>query len=164
MGDVIVWAGWVAGIAIGLYMLLQYWLAGEALGASTGFGNVCALGSKQPFFQTKKYADPVNWRLLFLIGIPLGGLIGLLTSGGSFVPNIDLGLYDAIYPSSVWGKGLILTGGGVMVGYGARMAGGCTSGHSITGMAMLNPPSLLASVGFFVGGIIVVQIMFRSLV
>jgi uncharacterized membrane protein YedE/YeeE len=48
-----------------------------------------------------------------------------------------------------------------LIGFGARMAGGCQSGHSINGLSVLNPPSLLASAGFFVGGIVAVQILFR---
>lgn len=161
MNEVIVWSGWVGGIAVGLYMLLQYWVSGNALGASTGYGNVCALGSKHPFFSTGQFVEPTNWRLWFTLGIPLGGLIALLSSGASFAPSFAMGdMYDQVLPSALWAKALVLTSGGVAIGYGSRLAGGCTSGHSITGLSLLNPPSLLASAGFFVGGIAVVQLLF----
>lgn len=160
--EVIVWSGWAGGIAVGLYMLAQYWVSGHALGASTGYGNVCALGSRQRFFRTGQFTDPANWRLWFTIGIPFGGLIALLTSGGGFDPTLSMGaMYELVMPESVWARGLVLMSGGVLVGYGSRLAGGCTSGHSITGISMLNPPSVLASVGFFAGGIIAVQLLFR---
>ncbi len=163
MDEVTVWAGWVGGLGIGLYLLVQWWMSGQALGASTGYGNVCALGSSAPFFRTGSYADPRNWRLWFTLGIPIGGVVAVLTS-----PEASLGLttsmgamYEQVMPSSLWLRAPVLVGGGIAIGYGSRMAGGCTSGHSISGLAMLNPPSLLASVGFFLGGIVSVQILFR---
>lgn len=161
--DVIIWSGFAGGAAIGLYMLLQYVLTGKALGVSTGYGNVCGMVSKTKFFHTGKFKELNNWRLWFLIGLPLGGLIALLTSGGSFEPTLSMGLYDTVMPSASWARGLVLLGGGVLIGLGARMAGGCTSGHTIAGISMLNPPSVLASVGFFVGGVVAVQLLFGVL-
>lgn len=164
MTQVVVWSGWVGGLAIGAYTLLQLVLSGRALGASTGFGNVCALASRNPFFHKGDFADPTNWRLWFTVGLPLGGLIALLTSGQSFSPSFHMGtLYESVLPSALWAKGLVLMLGGVAIGYGARLAGGCTSGHSIVGMALLNPPSIAASVGFFIGGIAIVQLLFNVL-
>jgi uncharacterized membrane protein YedE/YeeE len=48
-----------------------------------------------------------------------------------------------------------------MIGFGARLAGGCTSGHAIAGMSKLNATSLLAAMGFFAGGIVMVQMLFK---
>ena len=162
MTEVIVWSGWVGGFAIGMYALLQWLISGKALGASTGFGNVCSYFSRAPFFRTGEYQTRNNWRLWFFLGIPMGGLIGALTSPGEIVASFSMGaMYDSVLPSALWAKALVLVFGGIMIGYGARLAGGCPSGHSIAGMSMLNPPSILASAGFFIGGIIIVQIMFR---
>ena len=161
MTEVIYWAGWVGGIGIGLYGIAQFIISGHLLGVSTGFGNVCGLVSKNSFFHTGKYADNFNWRLFFVIGIPLGGLIAALTSPGPLVLSFSLGpLYDSVLPESLLFKLPILSLGGIMIGYGSRLAGGCTSGHSISGLALLNPPSILASAGFFAGGIIMVQTLF----
>ena len=163
MTEVVVWSGWVGGLAIGAYTLLQFLLSGKALGASTGYGNVCALVSRRPFFRSGEYEDALNWRMWFTLGIPLGGLVALLSSpGASFAPSFEMGaLYDRVLPSALWAKGLVLMLGGVLIGYGARLAGGCTSGHSIVGMSLLNPPSIVASIGFFVGGIAAVQLLFH---
>jgi hypothetical protein len=158
---VIVWSGWVGGIAIGLYVLFQFWVSGQALGVSTGYGNVCALVTRHPFFSVGDYADATNWRLWFTLGIPLGGLVAVVTSTGTFAPTFDMGaMYDRVLPASVPARGLVLVLGGIMIGYGSRLAGGCTSGHSITGSALLNPPSIVASIGFFAGGIAAVQALF----
>lgn len=162
MGNVIVWSGWIGGMAVGLYVLAQFWVTGRALGASSGYGNVCALASKQPYFRAGEYTDPTGWRLWFTLGIPLGGLLAAATSGDySWQPTFAMDKYDEVFGTSLVAKGLVVGLGGVMMGYGARLAGGCTSGHSIVGLALLNPASLVASAGFFAGGIAAVQVFFR---
>ena len=162
MTEVIVWSGWVGGLAVGVYLLFQLALSGRVLGVSTGFGNICALASDRPFFRQKPYDEPTNWRLWFTLGIPLGGVVALWTSpGATWEPTFAMGLYDTVLPSAPWAKAVVLVIGGIFIGYGSRAAGGCTSGHSISGLAMLNPPSLVASLGFFAGGIVAVQVLFR---
>jgi uncharacterized membrane protein YedE/YeeE len=164
MTEVIVWTGWIGGLAIGLYALFQWLVSGHALGVSTGFGNICSCFSRTEFFHQGEYTTPNNWRLWFLIGLPLGGFLAALTSPGEIVASFSLGkMYDSVLPQALWAKGLVLMFGGMLIGYGSRSAGGCTSGHCIAGLSMLNPPSVLASVGFFAGGIIAVQMMFRVL-
>lgn len=164
MTEVIVWSGWVGGLAIGLYLLFQFLVTGKALGVSTGYGNVCSYMSGIRYFHIGDYLQPNNWRLWFIIGIPLGGLLAAVTSPGEVVLSFSLGeMYDSVLPQVLWAKGLVLLSAGTMIGYGARLAGGCPSGHSIAGMSMLNPPSILASAGFFVGGIIMVNVLFGFL-
>jgi uncharacterized protein len=162
MEPVVVWPGWVAGVLIGGYLALQYWLSGKALGCSSGYGNLCGVFSKARYFHSGEYASPDNWRLWFTLGLPLGGLVAFVTSqGGLPTPSFDMGaLYETVLPSNPWFRALYLVLGGVLIGLGARMAGGCQSGHSINGVALLNPPSLLASAGFFAGGVIAVQALF----
>lgn len=160
MTEVIVWSGWVGGLAIGIYALAQLIISGKLLGVSTGFGKVCAYVSRAKYFHTGNLDRENSWRLWFIIGIPIGGFLAAVTSPGEVVASMSLGaFYDAALPQAFWAKSLVLTGGGVMIGYGARLAGGCPSGHSIAGMGLLNPPSIIASAGFFVGGIIMVQAM-----
>jgi len=161
MTEVIVWSGWLGGFAVGLYALFQMIASGKALGVSSGYGNVCSYFSAASFFHTGDYEEPNNWRLWFLIGLPLGGLLAALTSPGEIVLSFSLGpMYDGVFPQALWAKAPLLALGGAMIGYGSRMAGGCTSGHAIAGISALNPPSVLAAAGFFVGGIIMVQLLF----
>lgn len=161
MTEVIVWSGWVGGLAVGMYALFQLYVTGKPLGVSTGYGNVCSFVSKADFFRQGDYEEPNNWRLWFIIGLPLGGLLAALTSPGEVVASFSVGqMYDSVLPQALWAKGLVLMFGGVLIGYGSRMANGCTSGHAIAGISLLNPPSVLAAAGFFVGGVIMVQLLF----
>jgi uncharacterized membrane protein YedE/YeeE len=164
MSDLVIWSGPVGGALIGLYLVGQYWLTGTPLGCSTGYGNFCAMVARTPYFRTGDYATWNNWRLWFALGLPVGGAVAALTSGVVPEPTLSMGaLYDSVVPASVLGRGAYLVGGGALIGFGARMAGGCQSGHSINGMSLLNLPSLVASVGFFIGGIVAVQALFRWL-
>ena len=165
MTEVTIWSGWIGGIAIGTYALLQFYLSGKPLGVSSAFTDGCSLVFSGPFFEKNRRENGLSWRIWFVLGIPLGGLIAALTSPGPLVASFSLGpLYDSVLPVIPWVRGLVLTIGGVLLGLGSRLAGGCTSGHSISGLGLLNPASLLASIGFFVGGIVIVQFLFNFLV
>ena len=162
MNEVIIWTGWIGGIAVGLYALAQFWLTNRQLGCSLAYGNVIGFTSRLRYFHQGDFAQLNNWRLWFIVGIPLGGFLAGVTS-----PGFEVGLkwsmgdvYDRVMPGNHWLKGLVVMSGGVLMGYGARLAGGCTSGHVIAGCALLNPPSLLAGGLFFVGGLSTVQLLF----
>lgn len=164
MMDLIVWPGWVGGMAIGLYLLGQHWITNRQLGCSLSYAAACGFVSRRPYFRTGEFAERNNWRLWFLLGLPLGGLLALLTSGATWTPSLSMGaMYDSVLPQSTLGKALWLLVGGTLMGYGARLAGGCTSGHAVAGVALLNPPSLLAAALFFLSGTLTVQLLFRTI-
>lgn len=71
MTEVIVWSGWLGGIAVGLYALSQLILTGKLLGASTGYGNVCSYISTTSYFHGGEYTNPNNWRLWFIVWLAL---------------------------------------------------------------------------------------------
>jgi len=73
-----------------------------------------------------------------------------------FVPASQFGLEAMSETKNI----IILALGGLMVGFGARYAGGCTSGHAISGISNLQPASLLAVVGFFIGGLLMTHVLF----
>lgn len=157
--ETIIWSAWIGGIAIGGYALFQHWLTSKQLGCSSSYISMCRSVDKRAYsdFDDKKE----SWRLWFFIGIPLGGLVAVLTSGAEWQLTLSMGdAYDALYPSNVWIKAGIVFIGGLLMGMGARMAGGCTSGHVISGIALLNPASLIAGALFFAGGLGIVQLMF----
>lgn len=161
MTDIIIWPGWIAGAAIGLFVIAMFWLTGRQLGVSSVYATPFAWISGLSFFSLGEFSQLNNWRLWFVIGIPLGAALAVLTS-----PDVELGVtlsmgpwYDKVLPEALWAKSVLLFTGGIMIGAGARMAGGCTSGHAISGCSLLNPASLLAAPLFFVGGLITVQMI-----
>jgi len=161
MTETLLWLPWIAGTAIGAYMLLQYWLTNTPLGCSSVFGNVCArTGSNLSYFQGENFAQKTDWRIWFALGTPIGGLIAALTSPGPWLASLSMGsLYDQMLPANTLLKALWLFVGGLLIGFGARAAGGCTSGHTILGVSLLNRASIVASACFFVAAVITVQTM-----
>lgn len=159
--EVTVWSGWIAGLAIGLFVILHFWLIGKPAGCSTGYGNVCGyLCKKMSYYREGEYSNRNNTKLWFLIGIPLGGLLSALSSPEPWQWSFDMGMYDAILPQSSAAKAIWLIFGGMLLGFGARLAGACTTGHALVGGAMLNPPSLLAGGVFFMSAFITTHLIF----
>lgn len=144
------WPWWVSGILIGLTVPLLYILAGKAFGISTSLqeaGALCAPNSKLEYLG--KFDRKANfWTLVFVAGIALGAFIA-----SHFLSASPQQLLPASFASP--GGAIKLLIGGFLIGLGTRYAGGCTSGHSITGISNLNWPSLVATIFFFVGGLAV---------
>lgn len=152
-------AAWLGGILMGVFVVIHFILIGRGVGGSTGY--VCAVKhvtkTKSLFFGYN--LDPLKF--FFSIGLPIGGLIHLLLiQNGTFELSFDMGMYDDVLPANDILKAISLIAGGILLGAGARMAGGCTSGHALAGGALLNRVSLLVAVIFFVTAIIVAQLMF----
>jgi uncharacterized membrane protein YedE/YeeE len=152
------WPWWAAGPAIGLIVILFAWIGGRALGVSTGYGSVCAAaGSHLPFFGAKEYHE--GWRIWFIAGLPVGGIVAAVLAGG-LAPTLAYGQLDILTGGSLAAKAALLLVGGLLVGAGARWAGGCPSGHSIVGIAQGARSSLIATLGFMVGGIGVFNLLY----
>lgn len=167
------WPWYVAGPLIGLFVPLLLVLTGKAFGVSSSLKHACAatVPGRAEYFNYDWKASGL-WNLLFVAGILIGGAIAVLFLGGGGPTGISaatkadlqtLGLSDfsGLVPPELfsWASLTTLPGlavlvlGGFLVGFGARYAGGCTSGHAITGVATLQVPSMIAAVGFFVGGL-----------
>lgn len=154
------WPWWVAGPAIGLVVSLLAWLTGKGLGVSTGYGAICATTSRLSFFGAGQFQE--RWRLWFICGLPLGGVAaGVLA--GTFVPTLAYGQLDVLVHGSLAAKAGLLFGGGLLIGAGARWAGGCPSGHSIVGIAQGAVSSLVATIGFMLGGVLVFNTLYAFL-
>ena len=151
------WPWWAAGPAIGLIVCLFAWIGGRALGVSTGYGSVCATASHLRFFAAKEFHE--SWRVWFIVGLPIGGLVAAALAGG-LAPTLAYGQLDALTGGSLAAKAGLLFAGGLLVGAGARWAGGCPSGHSIVGIAQGARSSLVATIAFMVGGIGVFNLLY----
>lgn len=167
------WPWYIAGPLIGLTVPLLLLLGNKTFGISSSLRHICAscIPAKIPFFQYNWKKE--TWNLMFVAGILIGGFIT-----GQWLMNdepivVDAALqqelaqynitnYDNLVPADLFSwenlfsvRGLVMmVGGGFLVGFGTRYAGGCTSGHAIMGLSNLQWPSLISTISFMVGGII----------
>ena len=172
------WPWYVAGPLIGLTVPLLLWLGNRSFGISENLRHVCSMiPSRVPFFQYD-WRKAGGWNLAFAGGIILGGFVATVffanpeplrvadatqrdlaaigvSTDGTLAPAA-LFAPAALGSIKTW---LILLAGGFLVGFGARYAGGCTSGHAISGLANLQLPSLVAVVGFFAGGLLMTHVL-----
>ena len=172
------WPWYVSGLLIGLFVPLLLIFGNKQLGISSTLQDICSScfpGSKKlDYFNYEVKAN--SWRLFFVLGIAIGGFLAMeflsehhnVDIAQQTVSDLqELGItnFDSFLPVEVFNfnvlfslKGvLILIVGGFLVGFGARYANGCTSGHAIMGLSLLNLASLVAVIGFFAGGLVVVH-------
>ena len=135
--------GWyIAGPALGLCVVAVRWLFNARLGATGGYSSIVT---------SVRDSTSLDWRGWFLIGIVLGGTLFGLAAGG---PDFHgYGWLTDSFDDAVVGP--VLLAAGVLVGYGAKLAGGCTSGNGLSGTAILSPAALAATATFFGTAIVV---------
>ena len=179
------WHWSISGAMLALVMFLLIYL-GQRFGVSSSFKAMCSIGGAGNRFEYFNYDwKSHSWLLTFVIGTIIGGGIAssflaspqpvqisaatvsdlaalgistpqTTTEGAGFLPS-ELFNFDTLMSL----KGIILMiVGGFLIGFGTRWAGGCTSGHAITGLSNLQVPSLVAVVGFFIGGLIMTHLLF----
>ena len=172
------WSWWTAGIIIGLTVPILLILGNKHFGLSANLRHVCAacLPANVKFFQYDWKKE--SWNLFFAGGIIAGAAIAMLFLNNPApvqihpnlardLANAGVGQVDGLVPAGLFNwsslfslRGLILmVVGGFLVGFGARYAGGCTSGHSIMGLSDLQTPSLVATISFMIGGFIMANLI-----
>jgi len=172
------WPWYVAGPLIGLTVPLLLIVGNKSFGISSSMRHICAAcvpGNISYFnYSWKKEI----WNLFFVLGIFLGGMVAINFLANPQPVQIDPKLavelagygitdYSGIVPRQLfnWQNLLSVKGfmmivlGGFMVGFGTRYAGGCTSGHSIMGLATLQWPSLIATICFMIGGFVMANLI-----
>ena len=152
------WA--IAGAAVAAVTLCLLFMASRRLGLSTGFEDVCSLLLRHPYFTRDSLRSARAWRLPFIAGLVLGGFASAALGGG-WTPTWELGLFDQVIGFGPAGKIAWMFAGGLFVGFGTRLAGGCTSGHGIFGISNFELPSLVTTLSFMAGGIITTQFLYR---
>jgi uncharacterized membrane protein YedE/YeeE len=152
------WA--LAGAGIGATTLVLLFGANRRLGISTGLEDMCGLVLPQPYFHRGGIRSGREWRLPFLTGLVLGGFLSAVFSGG-WGPTWSLGMFDSVIGLGPAGKLVWMFVGGLLIGFGTRLANGCTSGHGIFGLANFELPSLVAALSFMAGGIVTTQLIYR---
>lgn len=173
------WPWYVAGPLIGLIVPLLLVLGGKAFGVSSNLRHLCAAipapERVKPAYLRYDWLRNGRWNLVFVLGMAIGGLLAVVLFGtpdvGGHISEATrtdltaLGLRDVsgMVPTELFAWGSLITPagvavivvGGFLLGFGARYAGGCTSGHAISGLANLQRSSLAAVLGFFAGGLVV---------
>lgn len=173
------WPWYVSGPMIALVMSLLL-LVGKSFGVSDTLRTTCAIGGAGRMsdffdFDWKKQI----WNLIFVLGAIIGGFIastwlqqpepiplaqntvnklqefGIENPGADYLPE-EIFSWEGLLTLRGF---LMLVVGGFLIGFGARYAGGCTSGHAISGLSNLQLPSLIAVIGFFIGGLIMTYLL-----
>ncbi|WP_413998506.1 YeeE/YedE family protein [Flavobacterium sp. W1B] len=173
------WSWYVSGFLLGMIMLSLVYF-GKTFGMSSNLRSLCSmagLGKRVGFFNFDWKSQ--RWNLVVVLGAMLGGFVAVhfmadpsnvdinpktiaqLAQMGIEAPNGKL-MPDALFGSQIFESPkhiFILIIGGVLIGFGSRYAGGCTSGHAISGLSNLQLPSLKAVIGFFIGGLIMAHFL-----
>jgi uncharacterized membrane protein YedE/YeeE len=152
------WA--VAGAGIAAVTLCLLYVGNRRLGISSGFEDVCSLLFDQPYLLRAELRAARKWRLPFVAGLVLGGFLSAISTGG-WQPTWSLGMFDQAIGWGHAGKAAWMFVGGMFIGFGTRLAGGCTSGHGIFGLANLELPSMISTVSFMAGGVLATQALYR---
>ena len=147
------WPWYIGGPLVGLTVPLLLLFVGKPFGISSSFRHLCSIcmpNTNVSYIKEDNWLKE-SWNLFFIAGILIGSYIGM-----HFLSSEPIPLLPAHYHS--WQGLAALFGGGILVGFGTRYADGCTSGHSIMGLSSLKWPSLVATISFFAGGLILIGI------
>ena len=177
------WPWYIAGPIISFVMLFLI-LFGKTFGMSSNLRTICSIAGAGKYSDFFKFDWKLQiWNLVVILGAIIGGYIahnfmtidqsivlntktienlkslGIENAGSSFMPDQLFG----VQVLSSWQGWLFLFLGGMLIGFGTRYAGGCTSGHAISGLSNLQLPSLIAVIGFFVGGLAMTHFLLPAL-
>ncbi len=173
------WPWYISGPFIALIMFALLF-AGRRFGMSSNLRTLCAIGGAGKVSDFFIYEWKLHrWNLLVVVGAIVGGFLAshYLANDGVAISTNTIetlkgyginGSTDAYLPEEIFGLDslsstrniIILLLGGILVGFGARYADGCTSGHAISGLSNLQLPSLIAVIGFFIGGLVMIHFIY----
>ncbi|MBC8173471.1 MAG: YeeE/YedE family protein [Chitinophagales bacterium] len=167
------WPWYIAGPLIGFCVPALLLAGNKTLGISSTLRQICAMCLPANISFLKYNWKDQLWNLYFAAGLIIGGFIGGVLLYNDALPKLaestirdlqamGIALQENVLPAeifswstfSIWPNVFIVIGGGFLVGFGTRWAGGCTSGHGIYGLSALQWPSLIAVITFFASGIL----------
>jgi len=161
------WSPYAVGIGIGILSWFTFLISKKPIGCSTAFARTSGMFERlfrgnrvkeKPYY--REFPPVVDWEWMLVLGIIIGSLLSSLLSGD----------FQWLWVPSRWvtafGSGpilrlLVALMGGILMGFGARWAGGCTSGHGISGTLQLAVSSWIAAICFFIGGIAAAFLIYR---
>jgi uncharacterized membrane protein YedE/YeeE len=152
------WA--ISGAVIAAVTVALLFIANRRLGVSGGLDDLCSLALSSAYFRRDFVRSSRPWRLPFLAGLVLGGFLSAVLAGG-WTPTWSLGRFDTVIGSGPAGKLAWMFVGGLLIGFGTRLANGCTSGHGIFGLANFEWPSLVSTASFMGAGLVTTHLIYR---
>ncbi len=177
------WPWYTTGPLLGLMVPFLMLAGNKHFGVSSSLRHVCAAVFKPKAEYFRYDWKKSGWNLALVAGTIVGGVLAVLAFGADTSPQLSEGAHalfaswgmeeaTALQPAEVFAVGadnwlrplVFLALGGFLVGFGARYAGGCTSGHAIMGTALLNPGSYVAAIAFLVGGFAVSNLIIPALI
>jgi uncharacterized membrane protein YedE/YeeE len=160
------WSPYIAGAGIGVLIWTVFLLSDHPLGCSTAFSHTAGMiesavskgkTAAMPYY--RKFVPAPDWHWMLVVGVIIGGFLSAYLSGTlSFVTVPPM--FAAAFGPSVALRLVVALIGGILIGLGARWAGGCTSGHGISGTLQLALSSWVAAICFFAGGILVAGLLY----
>jgi uncharacterized protein len=160
------WSPYAVGIGIGVLSWLTWLISHKPIGCSTSFARSAGMIEKflrgpkaevRPYFQ--EFKPDVDWQWMLVLGMIVGALVSSLLSGDFgwlWIPS----RWAAAFGTNVPIRLVVALVGGVLLGFGSRWADGCTSGHGISGAMQLAVSSWISAICFFIGGILMAQLLF----
>jgi uncharacterized protein len=160
------WSPYLVGALIGVLNICALLLSDKPLGASTSYAKISGMILKvfnKEYVKKNKYFSntkpKVDWGVMLVFGIVLGSFLSASLSGDFelvFVPS----MWADVFTDSFLIRFISALFGGILLGIGSRWAGGCTSGHGISGTSQLSVISWVAAICFFIGGIITAGLIY----
>jgi hypothetical protein len=164
------WSPYLVGALVGVLSWITFIISDKPIGCSTAFARTGGMIEKifrgkkteeRPYY--KKFTPAVDWEWMLVLGVIIGAFLSACLSGG-FAWHWVPGFWNKTVGAGWFARWLSALAGGVIMGFGARWAGGCTSGHGISGTLQLAVSSWLAALCFFAGGIASAMLIFHVLV
>ncbi|MFC1780837.1 YeeE/YedE thiosulfate transporter family protein [Planctomycetota bacterium] len=164
------WSPYLVGALIGVLSWITFFISNKPIGCSTAFTRTGGMIEKifrgkkvedRPYH--KKFAPIIDWEWMLVLGVVIGSFLSACLSGKFtwlWVPDFWIEMIG----TGGFVRWLIALAGGIIMGFGARWAGGCTSGHGISGTLQLALSSWLAALCFFAGGIASAMLIFHVLI
>ena len=162
-----VWSPYAVGIGIGILSWFTWLISSKPIGCSTSYSRTA--GMMEKLFRGKKveeklyYQDvkpEVDWQWMLVVGMIFGALISSIISNDfswQWIPSV----WSSSFGDELWIRLVVGGAGGILLGFGSRWADGCTSGHGISGTMQMAVSSWISAICFFVGGIILAQLLFK---
>ena len=161
------WSPYAVGVGIGILSWITFLISDKPIGASTAYARTSGMIEKlfrgkkteeNPYYQ--KFAPIIDWEWMLVVGMIFGALISSIISNDfswQWIPSV----WSSSFGDELWIRLVVGGAGGILLGFGSRWADGCTSGHGISGTMQMAVSSWISAICFFVGGIILAQLLFK---